>query len=152
MGQMPFTFNDGGRAWTRRQPSELDSATRAIAIVTGLDYEVVWCELAELCELRNKKRRTRIDHPDNGIGRDIIAAYLDVCGFRWVPTMFLGARKPVHLAEDELPVGKLVCQISKEWCAVVDGVIQNTYDPSREGQRIVYGYFELHPFIRRPHA
>jgi hypothetical protein len=31
--------------------------------------------------------------------------------------------------------------VSKHYCAVIDGVIHDTSDPSRDGTRCVYGYW-----------
>ena len=31
--------------------------------------------------------------------------------------------------------------LSRHMCAVIDGVIHDTYDPSRDGTRAVYGYY-----------
>ena len=55
--------------------------------------------------------------------------------------MFIGSGTTVHLKADELPKGRIICNVSKHYTAVVDGVIQDTYDPSRRGTRAVYGYW-----------
>jgi hypothetical protein len=53
-------------------------------------------------------------------------------GFEWVPTMTIGSGCIVHLWQDELPMGRLVVMVSRHTTAVIDGVIRDTYDPSRE--------------------
>ena len=45
------------------------------------------------------------------------------------------------LDEDELPKGRLICHVSRHSCAVIDGVLNDTYDCSRMGTRCVYGYW-----------
>jgi hypothetical protein len=55
--------------------------------------------------------------------------------------MFIGQGCKVHVREDELPSGRLILQLSKHFTAVIDGKVHDTYDPSREGTRCVYGYF-----------
>jgi len=45
------------------------------------------------------------------------------------------------LRADELPQGKLIVRLSKHLTAMIDGVIQDTHDPSRGGKRCVYGYY-----------
>ena len=62
-------------------------------------------------------------------------------GWRWVPTMQIGQGCTVHLRGDELPSGTLLVTVSKHYTAVIDGIIHDIYDPSREGTRCVYGYY-----------
>ena len=45
----------------------------------------------------------------------------------------LGRGCTVHLRAEELPAGRLVVSLSKHVTAVVNGVIRDTYDPSRGG-------------------
>lgn len=62
-------------------------------------------------------------------------------GWVWTPTMFIGSGCKVHLRGDELPAGRLIVSVSKHLVAVIDGVIHDTYDCSRNGTRCVYGYY-----------
>jgi hypothetical protein len=55
--------------------------------------------------------------------------------------MGIGTGCKVHLNADELPKGRLICNVSKHYSAVVDGVLNDTYDSSRNGNRCVYGYW-----------
>jgi hypothetical protein len=55
--------------------------------------------------------------------------------------MKVGAGCQVHLRPGELPDGVLIVKVSKHLTAIVDGVIQDTHDPSRRGNRCVYGYY-----------
>jgi hypothetical protein len=57
--------------------------------------------------------------------------------------MQIGSGCKVHLRADELPNGRLVVHTSRHSTAVIDGVIHDTYDPSRGGNRCVYGYWKL---------
>ena len=61
-------------------------------------------------------------------------------GFKSVATMGIGTGCKVHLKADELPKGRIICNLSRHYCAVVDGVINDTYDPSRGETRCVYSY------------
>ena len=45
--------------------------------------------------------------------------------------MGIGTGCTVHVREDELPEGRLILNLSKRVTAVIDGVIHDTYDPSR---------------------
>ena len=56
--------------------------------------------------------------------------------------MRIGTGCKVHLKSDELPIGRIIVRLSKHVCAVIDGVINDTYDCSREGTRCVYGYYK----------
>ena len=64
-------------------------------------------------------------------------------GFEWVSVMGIGTGCTTHLKKEELPKGNLVCMLSKHAAAVIDGVINDTYDCSRNGTRCVYGYYKL---------
>lgn len=56
--------------------------------------------------------------------------------------MGIGTGCRVHLRADELPVGRIIVAVSKHYAAVVDGVLRDTFDCSREGTRCVYGYWK----------
>jgi hypothetical protein len=55
--------------------------------------------------------------------------------------MTIGAGCQVHLLANELSKGRLIVKVSKHLTAVIDGVIQDTHNPSRGGLRCVYGYY-----------
>jgi hypothetical protein len=57
--------------------------------------------------------------------------------------MHIGSGCQVHLRREELPAGRLVVQASKHVVAVIDGVIHDTHDSSRDGTRCVYGYWSV---------
>jgi hypothetical protein len=62
-------------------------------------------------------------------------------GWKWTPLVTIGSGCKVHLRPDELPKGRIMVQLSKHVAAVIDGVVQDTHDPSRSGTRCVYGYW-----------
>ena len=143
-----FVYNDGGRKEAGRKGSAGDCVTRAICIATGLPYMEVYNRLAEGNATQrkskyDKKRRSR--SASNGISttRKWFKDYMIELGFEWTPTMTIGSGCQVHLKADELPKGKLVCNVSKHMVAVIDGVINDIYDCSRNGTRCVYGYWKL---------
>ena len=55
--------------------------------------------------------------------------------------MFIGQGCKVHLKKSELPAGILIVSCSKHITVVKDGILQDTYDCSRQGTRCVYGYW-----------
>jgi len=128
--------DDGGRALAGFIGSAGDCVTRSIAIALELDYGLVYRELAMQNAALGKPRSAR-----NGVPRRVYQPYLEGWGWRWVPTMRVGSGCQVHLRAEELPAGRIVARCSRHLCAVVDGVIHDTHDPSRGGTRCVYGYF-----------
>lgn len=137
---MKVIITDGGRSKYFQGHSPGDCVTRAIAIVTGLDYKVVYDELNKTV----KSQRTKYKGSSrNGHYKETYDKYLKSLGYTWVPTMKIGSGCKVHLKEEELPKGKIICRCSKHLVAVIDGVIHDTFDPSRDGTRCVYGYYKL---------
>ena len=55
--------------------------------------------------------------------------------------MFIGSGCKVHLKSKELPKGRLIVSCSTHLTTVLNGVLNDTYDCSREGTRCVYGYW-----------
>lgn len=132
MELLKHEYNDGGRSEYFKADRVGDCVTRAVAIVTGKDYKQVYDEIAELVGYS----------PRNGIEGDDDRKVMAHYGGRWVPTMKIGQGCKCHLRANEIPMtGRIVCSVSKHVVAVIDGVIQDTWDCSREGNRCVYGYW-----------
>lgn len=127
-----FQYNDGGRAASGFKGMTGDCVTRAIAIATGKPYEEVYSAINQLAG----KAMAR-----TGVPRSIYEPYLAQLGWKWVPTMFFGQGCKIHLNREELPKGRLIVRLSKHLTAVVDGVVQDSFDCTRGGKRCVYGYF-----------
>lgn len=144
---MIWVFDDGGREAAGFTGTTGDCVTRAIAIATGLPYRQVYNDLFEGERERMARHRAKGSaSPRNGIHRHVYEEYLvTACDWVWVPTMKIGQGCTVHLRADELPNGRLIARLSKHVCAVIDGVIHDNYDPSRDGTRCVYGYFQPAP-------
>lgn len=140
---MTFTVDDGGRAAAGYRGETSDCVVRAIAIATGDAYQVVYdaINVAGAGEHRSKKRRGK-SSARTGIYRPTIRRFMAARGWRWTPTMHIGSGCTVHLRADELPSGRLIVAVSKHIVAVIDGVIHDTHDCSRDGTRCVYGYWK----------
>jgi hypothetical protein len=148
-----FVYDDGGRAKAGYKGQAGDCVTRAIAIATGKPYQEVYAALWEGNRQYASTHRGRVARkirrgggrsgttPRNGIYKVISRGYLESLGWHWTPTMHVGQGCQVHLRADELPKGRLVVRLSKHLCAVIDGVIHDTYEDSRAGTRCVYGYW-----------
>lgn len=139
---MKFKFNDGGRAAAGYKGFTGDCVCRAIAIATERPYKEVYDLINKFSEGERKGKRKRgKSNARTGVYKPTIKKVMDHYGWKWVPTMQIGQGCTTHLRDGELPMGRLVVNVSKHCTAVIDGVINDTYDPSRDGNRCVYGYF-----------
>ncbi len=144
-----FQANDGGRGQAGFKGGAGDCVVRSIAIAANLPYIQVYEDLrkanSNYAELRNDRLAKRLNSkgssPRNGNHRNVFHDYILGLGFQWVPTMKIGAGCQVHLRPNELPSGVLIVKVSKHLTTIIDGVIQDTHDPSRGGKRCVYGYY-----------
>jgi len=139
MAGIDWVHDDGGRADAGFRGTAGDCVTRAIAIGTGLVYRDVYDELNS--RARDRKERRRNEGARTGIHKDITRATLADLGWHWTPTMGIGTGTTVHVRADELPAGRVIVQMSKHIAAVIDGVLHDTHDSSRDGTRCVYGYW-----------
>lgn len=132
MKRLAFNENDGGRAAYFTATGVGDCVTRAVAIATGKDYKQVYDEITKLLGYT----------PRNGVRHSHTKKVMAHFGGQWVPLMKIGSGCKNHLCADEIPMyGRIVCNVSKHVTAVIDGVLNDTYDCSRDGQRCVYGYW-----------
>ena len=127
-----FVFNDGGRAAAGYKGSTGDCVVRAIAIATGQNYQMVYEGVNQIAG--KKVART-------GVPMAVSKKYLASLGWVWRPTMFIGQGCQVHLTPEELPSGRIIVRVSRHFVAMINGVMHDTFDPSRRGSRCVYGYF-----------
>ena len=123
--------------------------TRAIAIAAGLDYQYVYDAMAEgNADQRQTKRSRRKKScgrrtANHGIWttRKWFKDWMVKHGFVWVTCMTIGSGCKVHLRREDLPMGRIIVRVTRHYCAVIDGIIHDTYDCSRDGTRCVYGYW-----------
>ena len=136
-----FTYDDGGRADAGFKGVTGDCVTRAAAIATGRPYREIYDLINEMGA--NERRRT-IKHSSarTGVQNDTTRALMAALGLTWTPTMSIGSGCRVHLRADELPGGAIVVKLSRHVAAVVNGVLRDTYDSSRDVTRCVYGYWQ----------
>jgi len=138
-----FTYNDGGREAAGFKGQTRDCVTRAIAIVTRKPYMEVYNALNELADPFNKRhckprmtnsgiRMSSRSNSRTGVHKQVYHKYLLSLGMKCTPTMFIGQGCKVHLCKDELPSGKLIVAVSKHLTAVIDGVVNDIFNPARE--------------------
>lgn len=136
--------DDGGRAAAGFRGETRDCGVRAIAIAFRMDYREVYDLVARYGEReRRSRRRRRKSHPRTGI---YIATFRRIAadlGASWTPTMGIGTGCRVHVRPDELPRGRLILNVSRHYCAFIDGVLHDTHDCSRGGTRCVYGFWTV---------
>lgn len=139
---MKWVKDDGGRADAGFKGITGDCVCRAIAIATERPYKEVYDLINEFSKSeRVGKRKKKKSNARTGVYKGCIRKVMDHYGWTWVPTMKVGQGCTVHLTEDELPKGRLVVSVSKHETAVIDGVLHDIYDCSRDGTRCVYGYY-----------
>ena len=139
---MTWEYNDGGRKEAGYKGRVGDCAVRAIAIASQKPYKEIYDLVNKFAKKeRIGKRKRGISSARDGVYNTTFKKVMLHLGFKWQPTMQIGSGCTVHLKADELPKGRIVCNVSRHYVAVVDGIIQDTYDPSRNGTRCVYGYF-----------
>jgi hypothetical protein len=138
---MMWTFDDGGRADAGYTGTAGDCVTRAIAIATGHPYQEVYDRLNQIAKSERPPKRGRPSNARTGVLKRTYRKLLVEWGWVWTPTMFIGSGTTVHLRADELPMGRLIVEVSKHVTAVLNGVVFDTHDPSRDGTRCVYGYW-----------
>ena len=134
-----FIYNDGGREAAGYKGKTGDCGTRAIAIATGMPYQEVYDMVIAAAKL---EKRRKPSHPRTGIWRETMDFMLDEKGWTWVPTMKFVEGCTTHLKSEELPAGNIIVRLSRHYAAVIDGVLHDIIDSSRDGTRCVYGYWK----------
>lgn len=130
---LDYKFNDGGRSKYFKADNVRDCVTRSIAIATGWDYKEIYKELKSMGA-----------NPRNGVKHSIIKKYMKLHKFEWHALMTIGSGCKHHLRANEIPMDKrIICNVSGHLTAVIYGVVNDTYDCTRDGNRCVYGYWAV---------
>lgn len=140
---MQVKIDDGGRAAAGFKGQASDCATRALAIAAEMPYREVYDLINQYGERerRSKKRRGKTN-ARTGVYKQTFRRIMEDLGWAWTPTMKIGQGCKVHLRAEELPSGRLIVAVSKHYVAVIDGVVHDTHDCTRNGTRCVYGYWQ----------
>lgn len=137
-----FVKNDGGRAKSGYKGVTGDCVCRAISIITKKPYQEVYDALNKIAKNErigsNKRKKS---NARTGVYKYTYDKYLKSLGYRWVTTRTYGGRCLAHLNKKELPSGRLVVDMEKHMCAVINGVIHDNYDHSNNGTEPVHGYY-----------
>jgi hypothetical protein len=140
-GMTVWRNDDGGRAAAGYKGRTGDCACRSIAIATGLPYQKVYDDLIAYAARERPRGKKKRSHPRTGVHKPTCRRYLADLGWLWVPTMSIGSGCRVHVDAAELPDGRLILQCSRHLTVMIDGVVHDTHDPARDGDRCVYGFW-----------
>lgn len=138
---MKFKYNDGGRADAGFKGTTGDCGIRALAIVSGLPYKEIYEVINLYAHDERPRKGTKRSNSRTGIWRKTLNKFAESIDLKWTSCMGIGTGCKVHLKEDDLPDGKIICRVSKHYVAVVDKVIHDIFDCSRNETRCVYGYW-----------
>lgn len=146
---MRYVYDDGGRKAAGRKGDADDCVVRAVAIATARPYAEIYAAINEAAKAERSMRGKigkmaatgRGSSARTGVHKVTTKSFLTALGWKWTPTMRIGTGCTTHLRANELPSGRLIVSVSRHMVAVIDGVIHDTHDPSRDGTRCVYGYW-----------
>lgn len=141
---MKFIYNDGGRSKYFKAKGVGDCVVRAICNATGKDYKEVYDAINDISKSEHTGRRKRgVSNARNGVYKNTYKKYIeDVLGWRWISCSGIGKGITKHLNENDMPSkGTYIVRVSSHLTCVKDGVLIDTFDCTRNGQRGVYGYW-----------
>ena len=119
MSVLGYKYNDGGRKDAGFKGDTGDCVTRAISIVTRLDYRDVYDELNRLTrEMTGGLYRSVRD----GCTTPVTHRFLTEQGY----TLSLRSRE--YLGETYTYQDEVIAVMARHWCAVIDDVVQDTWD------------------------
>lgn len=140
-----WIYDDGGRSAAGISGKRAgDCVTRAIAIAAKIPYieaQALTREVMGFDENEDNAAIRAFRGGDEGVHKEGCREVFARLGWKWTATMKIGQGCKVHLRAEELPSGRIVANVSKHLVAVIDGIIHDTYDCSRNGTRCVYGYW-----------
>ena len=149
-----FKYDDGGRRAAGFTGNTGDCVCRAIAIATGKPYAEVYRALWSGLKSHGENHRDTGSQKEstgwreqtarpraNGVNRKIYDNYLRSLGWKFTPTMSIGSGCKVQMYGGGTPAGIIIARVSKHLVTVIDGVVHDAFDPSRDGTRCVYGYY-----------
>lgn len=152
-----FVHNDGGRSAAGYKGTTGDCGVRALAVAVfgakpawqGIEHAgaaAAYEQARELVLRHAKRERLTKQRPTrssvgSGIRRPTMHRIMVELGWRWRATMAIGGGCTTHLRSDELPDGRLILNLSKHYCAMIDGVVHDNHCDDRDGTRCVYSYW-----------
>lgn len=151
MSAIEFVYDDGGKSKYISQKLSGDCFCRAVAIASGIEYIEVAKVISHFAakervsakRLRKyKSAKSAISSAGAGVWKSTGERVLKHLGFEKVYSMRVGVGCEVHVKASELPLGRLVLSLSRHYAAVIDRVLHDNHDCSRDGTRCVYAIWE----------
>ncbi len=136
-----WVYNSGGYEKDKNQLPNCPY-TRAISVATGMDYKDCYMLINKYIEEEGYDE-LYIQNCRQEIVKTVIKKILADLNIQncWRSKFSQGCI--IHLKKEELPLGTIIVQISKGLTTLIDGVIQDIYDPSRDGTRCVYSIWTV---------
>lgn len=141
---MTYIYDDGGRSKYFKGEGVGDCVTRAICNATGKDYKEVYDSLNSYIKTHERltKRHRKHSTARDGVFNSTVKGYIEnELGWIWHSTMSIGSGCTTHLNPKELPHGTIIIKLSHHLTCMKNGEVYDTFDPSRDGSRCVYGYW-----------
>lgn len=138
---MKFVWTDGGRAAAGyKGTTARDCVVRAGAIASGRPYQEVYDLVNKLAVRERPRKKYSRSSARAGVKKKTMDRVMSELGGVWTPSMRIDWR---NTNLDELPGGRLVVVIPKHIVAIIDGVIHDTFDLSRDGTHCVFGFWRF---------
>lgn len=128
---MEYVYNDGGRVEAGFR-SGTDCGIRAVAIACVVPYK----EAQKILRFAAKKGKQGNGSISNGIYKEDMTSALKSIGWVWQSAPKFDGRKARYY---DMPKGRVIVRMAKHFAAVIDGVLQDTWDSS---EKMVYGYWK----------
>ena len=140
---LPVVISDGGRRAAGFKGETGDCGCRAMALALGIPYREAYDAINAVAKTEKAPCRSgRRSDARTGVFRKTLTNVLDGYGWEWVPLNKFGQKVKHHLCVGEVPMDEpIIARVSRHFVAVIDGVIHDAFDPSRNGTRMVYGYW-----------
>lgn len=136
-GQLPFYFNDGGRAAAGFKGRAGDCGVRAVVIATGLPYRLVYDELSAIARGRKAKRERKKTNARDGIYRRHMRKYLATKGWEWHE--FECGELPTLKEFAAVAPPRCIVATKRHFFALMAGARCDTHEQERTG--LVIGYY-----------
>lgn len=130
-----FVDTDGGRHQSKRPKQKNDCTIRAIAITTGVDYDVIYDRLKKLGRNCNGKTPSKVS-------KDYMTKYV-AHRYHSFPAVKDEPRMNVMTFCRQYNKGRFIVRIAKHHFALVDGVIHDDGPIVDDGFKCVYGAYEI---------
>lgn len=134
MKRIKFQYSDGGRYNAGYNTIVGDCVTRAIAIVSRISYIEVYESMNKfISEKEGGTKARKGSCVPLGIHIKTLKKIMRELGAKWYFTN----------SYDDIPrKGKVILNVPNHVCAIIDGIIYDTFD-IRETNKRIYGYWKI---------